>query len=82
MLGACSFAKCSAVRWNVCLLYGVRHTVRTSGLPVHLGYIRGRGTDLMYPLGRVPTGYEADDIDEAVMDVTLYKHYFYPSFLK
>ena len=55
MLGACSFAKCFAVRWNVCNLYDVRHTVRTSGLPVHPGYIRGRGTDLMYPLGGVPT---------------------------
>ena len=55
MLGACSFAKCSAVLWNVCRPYGVRHTVRTSGLPVHMGYIWGRGIDLMYPLGRVPT---------------------------
>ena len=55
MLGACSFAKWYAVRWNVCRPYGVHHTVHTSGLPVHPGYIRGRGTDLMYPLGRVPT---------------------------
>ena len=54
MLGACSFDNCSAVRWNVCRPYGVRHAVRTSGLPVHPGYIQGRGEDLMYPLGRVP----------------------------
>ena len=55
MLGACSFDKCSDVRWNFFRTYGVCHTVRTSGLPVHPGYIWERGTDLMYPLGRVTT---------------------------
>ena len=44
--GAGSFAKYSAVRWNVC---------RPSYRYIHPGYIRGRGIDLMYPLGRVPT---------------------------
>ena len=55
MLGACSFAKFSAVRWNVCRPYGVRHTVRTPGLPTHTGYIWGREANIMYPIGRVPT---------------------------
>ena len=32
LYGACSFAKYSAVRWNVCRMYGIRYTVRTSGL--------------------------------------------------
>ena len=44
--GAGSFTKYYAVLWNFC---------RPSYQYVYTGYIQGRGTDLMYTLGRVPT---------------------------
>ena len=39
------------------LLYSVMSVVHTESVIryVHPGYICGRGADLMYPLGRVPT---------------------------